>query len=76
MTPVICYERERPDELIHLNSKKLGRITGDRRGCSNRRAREGLGWVALHVVDNASRLVYTDVLPDEKESTTAYLSVR
>jgi transposase len=63
--PVIRYERERPGELIHIDTKKLGRIdgvghriTGDRRGQSNRRARgEGLGWEALHVaIDDASRL--------------------
>src|SRR4029077_21085497 len=25
---VICYERQRPGELIHLDTKKLGRIAG------------------------------------------------
>ncbi|WP_170249448.1 helix-turn-helix domain-containing protein, partial [Methylobacterium haplocladii] len=69
--PIIRYERERPGELIHLDTKKLGRIdgighriTGDRRGQSSRR---GTGWEALHVaVDDASRLAYTEILPDEK----------
>ena len=82
-TPVIRYERDRPGELIHIDSKKLGRIdgighriTGNRKGQSNRRARgEGLGWEALHVaVDDASRLAYTEILPDEKKtSATAFL---
>jgi transposase len=81
--PVIRYEKERPGELVHIDSKKLGRIdgighriTGDRRGQSSRRARgEGLGWEALHVaVDDASRLAYTEIMPDEKkESATAFL---
>ena len=81
--PVIRYERERPGELIHIDTKKLGRIdgighriTGDRRGQSNRRAcGKGLGWEALHVaVDDASRLAYTEILPDErKERATAFL---
>lgn len=81
--PVIRYERDRPGELIHIDTKKLGRIdgighriTGDRRGQSNRRARgEGLGWEALHVaIDDASRLAYTEILPDEKKtSATAFL---
>ncbi len=81
--PVLRYERERPGELIHIDSKKLGRIdgighriTGDRHGQSNRRARgQGLGWEALHVaIDDASRLAYTEILPDEKKtSATAFL---
>jgi transposase InsO family protein len=77
--PVIRYERAHPGELIHLDIKKLGRIaglghriTGDRRGQS---AKRGTGWEDLHVaVDDASRLAYTELLPDEKkESATAFL---
>lgn len=79
VVPVVRYERETPGELIHIDTKKLGRIdgighriTGDRRGQSNRR---GTGWEALHVaVDDASRLAYTEILPDEKkQSATAFL---
>ena len=74
---LVRYQRERPGELIHLDIKKLGRIdgvghriTGDR----TRRAR-GIGWDFLHVcVDDASRLAYTEILPDErKESAVAFL---
>jgi len=69
---VIRYERERPGELIHLDTKKLGRIdgighriTGDRTGQSNKR---GTGWEYLHVaIDDASRLAYTALLPDETQ---------
>jgi transposase InsO family protein len=77
--PVIRYERQRPGELIHIDSKKLGRIdgighriTGDRTRQSNKR---GTGWEALHVaIDDASRLAYTEILPDEKKtSATAFL---
>jgi transposase InsO family protein len=72
--PAIRYERERPGELLHIDSKKLGRIdgighriTGDRTGQSNRR---GIGWEALHVcIDDASRLAYSEILPDEKTSS-------
>ena len=80
--PVIRYERERPGELIHIDIKKLGRIegighriTGDRTGQSNRRSvRRGLGWEFLHVaIDDASRLAYTELLPNErKESAVAF----
>ena len=75
---VVRYERERPGELIHIDTKKLGRIdgvghriTGDRRG--QQQARHRLGH--LHVaVDDASRLAYTEILPDEKkESACAFL---
>jgi transposase len=51
--PAIRYERERPGELIHIDSKKLGRIdgighriTGHHAG--HHRAR-GAGWEVLHV---------------------------
>jgi transposase InsO family protein len=81
--PVRRYEREHPGELIHIDIKKLGRIdgighriTGDRRGQSNRRSRgEGLGWEYVHVcIDDASRLAFSKVLSDEKkESAVAFL---
>jgi len=76
--PVVRYERAAPGELIHIDTKKLGRIdgighriTGDRRG-----QRKGIGWDLVHVcVDDASRLAYTEVLPDEKkESACAFLT--
>jgi transposase InsO family protein len=68
------YQRERPGELIHLDTKKLGRIdcighriTGDRTGQSRRR---GAGWEFLHVaIDDASRLAYTALMPDEKQAS-------
>jgi len=45
-------------------------ITGDRT-----QRRRGIGWDFLHVcVDDASRLAYTEILPDErKESAVAFL---
>src|SRR5205085_9349296 len=81
--PVRRYEREHPGELIHLDIKKLGRIngfghriTGDRRGQSNARARgEGPGWEYVHVcIDDASRVAFVQVMPNEKkESAIAFL---
>jgi transposase InsO family protein len=73
--PAVRYERGAAGELLHLDSKKLGRIdglghrvTGDRGG---HRAR-GLGWEYLHVaIDDASRLAYTELLPDERGRTCA-----
>jgi transposase InsO family protein len=71
---VIRYERERPGELIHIDTKKLGRIdgighriTGDRTGQSSKR---GTGWEYLHVaIDDASRLAYTALLPNERQQS-------
>jgi transposase InsO family protein len=76
--PVRRYERTHPGEMIHLDIKKLGRfeqighrITGDRRGQSNRRARgEGLGWEFVHVsIDDASRVAFSQIQPDEKAAS-------
>ena len=76
--PAVRYERSAAGELLHIDIKKLGRIdgfghrvTGDRR----QRAR-GLGWEYLHVaIDDASRLAYTEVLPDERgESCAGFLT--
>ena len=81
--PIRRYEREHPGELIHIDIKKLGkidgighRITGDRRGQSNRRSRgQGLGWEFVHVcIDDASRIAFVQVMKDEKKrSAVAFL---
>lgn len=67
--PVRRYQRDNPGELIHIDIKKLGkigivghRITGDR----SKRVR-GIGWEYVHVcVDDASRIAFTQIKPDEK----------
>jgi transposase InsO family protein len=72
--PVVRYERGRPGELVHLDTKQLGRIgapghriTGDRQ---HRRYR-GIGWNRVHVaIDDHSRLAYAEELPDESPATT------
>jgi transposase InsO family protein len=74
--PVIRYERATPGELVHLDTKSLGRIKpggghrihGRRQGDSN----HGLGWNRVHVaVDDHSRLAYVEELLDESPATTA-----
>src|SRR5882724_11917910 len=78
--PVRRYEREHPGELIHLDIKKLGRIgsvghriTGRYPGAVNRV--RGIGWEFVHVcIDDASRVAFVQVLPDErKHSAVAFL---
>jgi len=79
LEPPNRYEKKRPGELVHVDVKKLGRIsggaghrvTGDRRkqGSSDHSAR-ATGWEFVHVcVDDATRLVYVEVLDDEKAVT-------
>ena len=79
------YERSRPGELIHIDVKKLGRIgpfgaghriVGRRRRRSKTKVdgskvrRRQIGWEYVHVcVDDATRLAYVEVLPDEKATT-------
>ena len=66
--PVVRYEYQRPGALVHLDIKKLGRIARiGHRITGNRRSRvRGIGWEFVHVaVDDATRLAYVEVLPDE-----------
>jgi transposase InsO family protein len=78
--PVIRYEYGEPGGMIHLDIKRLGRfervghrITGNRTGQSNSR---GVGWEYVHVcIDDASRIAFTDIFPDEKAvSSIAFLT--
>ena len=74
--PVVRYERQRPGELIHIDVKKLGRIEGvGHRITGDRHHRPVAGWEYLHVcIDDASRLAYSEMLPDErKESAVPFL---
>jgi transposase InsO family protein len=73
--PAVRYEYERPGDLLHVDTKKLGRIVGGpghrATGDRTRRSR-GVGWEVLHVaIDDASRLVYAEILPDETGTTAA-----
>jgi transposase InsO family protein len=75
--PVVRYLRDRPGELIHVDIKRLGRIgrVGHRiHGDRTRRIR-GIGWEFVHVaIDDATRMAYAEVLPNERSpSSTAFL---
>jgi transposase InsO family protein len=84
MEPAQRYERTIAGELIHIDVKKLGRIrggagkriTGDRRNREPKRRdlagvdRNITGWDYVHIaIDDATRLAYAEVLPDEKATT-------
>ena len=76
--PVHRYERRVPGALVHLDIKKLGRIgcVGHRIHGDRRRRSRGIGWEYLHVaIDDATRLAYAAIYPDESAvSTTAFLA--
>jgi len=78
--PVIRYQYAAPGGLIHLDTKKLGRIVdgpGHRAHGDRRTRQRGVGWEVLHVaIDDATRLVYAELLPDERRYTTARFAVR
>jgi transposase InsO family protein len=78
--PVVRYEHAEPGGLVHLDTKKLGRIVDGpgHRATGDRRSRKrGAGWEVLHVaIDDATRLVYAELLSDEKGRTTARFLVR
>jgi transposase InsO family protein len=74
------YERERPGELVHMDVKKLARIPDGggwrahgRAASSTRRDRATkVGYDYVHsLIDDHSRLAYSEVLADEKGATCA-----
>ncbi len=73
LEPPNRYERRSPGELIHIDVKKLARIVagaGHRISGDRSRRKRGAGWEFVHVcVDDATRLAYVEVLPDEKATT-------
>ncbi len=71
------YEREQPGQLVHVDVKKLGRIpAGGGHRIHGRRDRTGVergqGYDFIHsLVDDNSRLAYSEVLEDELGTTCA-----
>jgi transposase InsO family protein len=86
LQPARRFEVSRPGEVVHVDTKKLGRIQGGagHRVTGNRTQagkparpdaagvpRRQVGWEVVHVaIDGFSRLAYAEVLPDEKATTT------
>jgi transposase InsO family protein len=69
------YCRRHAGDLVHVDVKKLGRFhrPGHRRlGRGPGRAdKRHMGWEAVHVcIDDATRLAYVEILPDERATTT------
>ena len=67
--PVRRYEHPAPGDMLHIDTKKLGRIerTGHRVTGNRRDTVDGAGWEMLFVaVDDHARIAFTDMYPDEK----------
>ena len=73
------YERERPGELLHMDTKKLARIVrpGHRIHRDRSRTVEGAGWEHAHVaVEDHSRIAYVQVLHNEGQFTCTEFLIR
>jgi transposase InsO family protein len=77
--PVVRYEWPCPGNLLHMDVKKLGKftepghaLTGDRSKRSRR-----VGWEYVHsIVDDCSRLAYSEIHDDEKAPTVTAFTRR
>jgi transposase InsO family protein len=76
----VRYERARPGELVHMDVKKLGRIPdgggwralGREATAAHKHKQAPIGYDYVHsLVDDHSRLAYSEILPDEKGPTCA-----
>jgi transposase len=77
-TTALRYERDRPGELVHVDVKKLGRIPpgggwkahGRQIGSTTRDRKRKVGFDFVHsMVDDHSRLAYSEIHDDEKGDT-------
>ncbi len=84
-TTAVRYEHDHPGSLIHMDVKKVGRIHdgggwkahGREHGQTGTQKRVRIGFDYIHsVVDDYSRLAYSEVLADEKGTTCADFLLR
>jgi transposase InsO family protein len=72
--PRVRYEREHPGELLHVDTKKLGRFweLGKRILQDGVQRSRRAGWQYLHVaIDDHSRLAYCELRPSERRHDCA-----
>jgi transposase InsO family protein len=84
-TTAVRYERDHPGELVHLDVKKIGKIPdgggwkahGRQMGSTGAKKRARIGYDYVHsMVDDHSRLAYSEILPDEQGPTCAAFLLR
>jgi transposase InsO family protein len=81
----VRYQRDRPGELVHMDVKKIGRIPDGggwkahgrlaTRAAKAKSAKIGYDYVHS-LVDDHSRLAYSEILPDETGTTCAAFLTR
>ncbi|MGH3495774.1 MAG: IS481 family transposase, partial [Sciscionella sp.] len=81
----VRYERSRPGELVHMDVKKLGKIPdgggwrahgrAHRDATRDRSTKAGYDYVHS-LIDDHTRLAYSEILPDEKGPTCAAFLTR
>ena len=77
--PIHRYEHAAPGDLLHLDTKRLGRIEGGpgHRVTGDRRGRAKAGWEWMHVaIDDHSRVAYVEMLPADDGPTVTEFVVR
>jgi len=78
--PVVRYEFAEPGGLLHVDTKKLARIVGGpghRIHGDRQRSKDGVGYEVLHLaIDDTTRLVYCELLADERGRTAARFLIR
>ena len=81
----VRYEHDHPGSLGHMDVKKVGRIHigggwrahGRQMGSTHAKKQARIGFDYVHsLVDDHSRLAYSEVLPDEKGTTCAAFLLR
>jgi transposase InsO family protein len=84
-TTAVRYERATPGELVHMDVKKIGRIPdgggwrahGREMGSTWEKKKTRIGFDYVHsVVDDHSRFAYSEILPDERGTTTVAFFAR
>ena len=79
-TTAVRYERDRPGELAHMDVKKIGRVPdgggwrahGRAAGSTSRDRKTKVGYDYVHsLVDDHSRLAYSEIHSDERADTVA-----
>ena len=81
----VRYERDRPGELVHVDVKKIGKIPdgggwkahGRQIGKTAVQKKARIGYDYVHsMVDDNSRLAYSEILPDEQGPTCGAFILR
>ncbi len=84
-TTAVRYEHDHPGSLVHMDVKKVGRIHdgggwkahGRAMGTTAAKKKARIGFDYIHsLVDDHSRLAYSEVLPDEKGATCGAFLLR